>query len=422
VKLRAQLGQHRSQPSGVEEVLHVEIARGLEIHEHGCLIRNDIEPVEGDRHPRASRDGREMNDGVGGAADGEKHSAGAFSNAWAVRMRSGVSREAPSLTAASPVASAARSRSAWTAGMAAVPGSVMPSVSARQAMVLAVPITAQVPAVVASRLSMPSISSWISVPRGSAPRSGGSPCTRRGARPPIARHHGAGHELYGGHARGGRPHELGGHRLVAAAHQHHRVHGLGPHHLLDVHGHEVAIEHARRLEEDLAERDGGELDGQAARRRDAALDRLDQLGEMAVTVVEAAAGVRDAHHRLGEARRRVTHRPREGASEIEGEIPSRRSWSSRAPGPGPCRSPSDEARGASSAPRPKRKKRPAATRRTQPMGTKRRSLTAAKTASPSAASMPQRRARRHEHRRGVAGAQRHRGQLRLVTHLGEERR
>jgi hypothetical protein len=35
----------------------------------------------------------------------------------------------------------------------------MPSVSARQAMVLAVPITAQVPAVVASRLSMPSISS-----------------------------------------------------------------------------------------------------------------------------------------------------------------------------------------------------------------------------------------------------------------------
>src|SRR5207249_3174786 len=116
---------------------------------------------------------------------------------------------------------------------------------------------------------------------------------------PSPGHHGSGHELYGGHARGGRPHELGGHCLVAAAHQHHRVHGLGPHHLLDVHGHEVTIEHARRLEEDLAERDGGELDGQAARRRDAALDCLDQLGEMAVTVVEAAAGIRDAHHRLG---------------------------------------------------------------------------------------------------------------------------
>jgi hypothetical protein len=44
--------------------------------------------------------------------------------------------------------------------MAAVPGSVMPSVSATQAMVLAVPMTAQVPEVVASRLSTPSISSF----------------------------------------------------------------------------------------------------------------------------------------------------------------------------------------------------------------------------------------------------------------------
>src|SRR5574341_1067764 len=33
---------------------------------------------------------------------------------------------------------------------------------------------------------------------------------------------------------------------------------------------------------------------------------------------------------------------------------------------------------------------------------------------------PERRARGHERRRGVAGAQRHRGQLRLVAHLGEE--
>ena len=46
--------------------------------------------------------------------------------------------------------------------MAEVPGSAMPSVSARQAIVLAVPITAQVPAVVARLLSMPSISSLVS--------------------------------------------------------------------------------------------------------------------------------------------------------------------------------------------------------------------------------------------------------------------
>src|SRR5262249_10363707 len=43
--------------------------------------------------------------------------------------------------ARNPLASAIRSRSACTAGMVALPGKLMPSVSAMQAMVLAVPIS-----------------------------------------------------------------------------------------------------------------------------------------------------------------------------------------------------------------------------------------------------------------------------------------
>ena len=62
------------------------------------------------------------------------------------------------LAARSPVASAIRKRSAWTAGIAAEPGRLMPSASVIQAIVLAVPMTAQVPAVVASRPSTRSIS------------------------------------------------------------------------------------------------------------------------------------------------------------------------------------------------------------------------------------------------------------------------
>ena len=58
-----------------------------------------------------------------------------------------------SRTAAWPDASAATSRCESTAGIAAVPGSDMPIASAMQAIVLAVPITAQVPAVVARRPS-----------------------------------------------------------------------------------------------------------------------------------------------------------------------------------------------------------------------------------------------------------------------------
>ncbi len=61
-------------------------------------------------------------------------------------------------TARRPLASPARSRSACTAGIAALPGSAMPSASASAAMVEAVPITAQVPAVVARLPSTASIS------------------------------------------------------------------------------------------------------------------------------------------------------------------------------------------------------------------------------------------------------------------------
>ena len=88
----------------------------------------------------------------------------AFSIAPAVMILSGVRSDRASATARAPVASAARSRSACTAGMAAVPGSVMPSASAMAAMVEAVPMTAQVPAVVTSRPSTASISAWPSLP------------------------------------------------------------------------------------------------------------------------------------------------------------------------------------------------------------------------------------------------------------------
>ena len=59
-----------------------------------------------------------------------------------------------------------RRRSAWTAGMQAPPGSIIPSASVMQAMVLAVPMTMQVPAVGANWPLTSSISAAsISPPR-----------------------------------------------------------------------------------------------------------------------------------------------------------------------------------------------------------------------------------------------------------------
>ncbi len=88
----------------------------------------------------------------------------AFSNAFAVRMRSGVTWFLASATARLPVRSAMRMRSAVTAGGDAPPGTMMPSASATQAMVLAVPITEQVPTLATSwlftcEISVASISS-----------------------------------------------------------------------------------------------------------------------------------------------------------------------------------------------------------------------------------------------------------------------
>ena len=80
----------------------------------------------------------------------------AFSTDCVVMIVEGVIGCCVRRTATRPDASAATSRCESTAGIAAVPGNAIPKASVMQAIVLAVPMTAQVPAVTAS---LPSISS-----------------------------------------------------------------------------------------------------------------------------------------------------------------------------------------------------------------------------------------------------------------------
>ena len=136
----------------------------------------------------------------------------------------------------------------------------------------------------------------------------------------AAGHHRAGDQADGGLARRHRAHQLRRHGLVAAAHQHYRVHGLRAHHFLGVHGHEVAELEAGRIEEHLAERDGGEFDRQRAGRQHAALHGVQHLGKVAVAVVETGRRIGDADHRLLQHRARVAHGGGEGAAQIEREI------------------------------------------------------------------------------------------------------
>ncbi len=74
----------------------------------------------------------------------------AFSTLASVTSDAGATGRATSRIACAPASSAIRSRSACTAGALAASSGWKPSTLARHAIVLAVPITPQVPAVVAS--------------------------------------------------------------------------------------------------------------------------------------------------------------------------------------------------------------------------------------------------------------------------------
>ena len=113
----------------------------------------------------------------------------------------------------------------------------------------------------------------------------------------VADHHRAGGQHDRRQVDARRRHHLRRQGLVAAADQDDRVHRLRADHLLGVHRHEVAQEHAGRMRERLVDRDGGEFHRQAAREHDAALDRFDQLRDVAVARVEVAVGVGDADDR-----------------------------------------------------------------------------------------------------------------------------
>jgi hypothetical protein len=104
-----------------------------------------IEGFQVDFHAGAAGYGGQVNQAVGGPADGLQHdhriAHGGFGDQFARLGRAGIAISAARL----PLASAMRRRSAWVAGAVALMGSARPSASMMQAMVLAVPITMQVP-------------------------------------------------------------------------------------------------------------------------------------------------------------------------------------------------------------------------------------------------------------------------------------
>ena len=97
-------------------------------------------------------------------------------------------------------------------------------------------------------------------------------------------------------------HELGWDSFVAAAEEDDRVERVGTNALLDIHCHQVSIEHGGGLHQVLPERDRRELQWEPSAKEDAALDCVGELAKVEIAVDELRPGVADADYRSARER------------------------------------------------------------------------------------------------------------------------
>ena len=255
-----------------------------------------------DRHADAAGDRGQVDDRVGRAADAPAARAARSRPTSGVMICAGVTRARASATARSPVASAraqpigvhgresrrcraAPSRAPRRAGHRA--GRAHDGAGARRGREVALdPLD-----LLARRRRR----------RGSAPRSAGNRCrrraARRGARPVII---GPATSWIAGTPADAAPMSCAG--TVLSQPPTSTTASIGWARIISSTSIDIRLRNIMLvgLEEHLAERDRREIERQAAGRQHAALHRVDQLGEVAVAVVEAAGGVRDADDRPGQ--------------------------------------------------------------------------------------------------------------------------
>ena len=253
IELIRQRAQHRHEPAGPVQILHVVLAGGLEIDQHRGLAAQPVEAVEVEIEAAAPGNGREMDHGVGRAADREQHpkrigEGGGREDAIRCEpvcrerhgARAGLTRNPL------PVGEHRRDRGAARQHHAerfrrAGHGAGRPHHHAGAG-------RGHEPAADLGDLVLVDAAAPVSTPVAPAIGAGAEPLA-----PVAPGQHRPRDQLDRGHACACRRHELGRHGLVAAADQHHRIERMGADHLLRVHRHEISEEHGCRVHEGLAE-------------------------------------------------------------------------------------------------------------------------------------------------------------------------
>ena len=115
---------------------------------------------------------------------------------------------------------------------------------------------------------------------------------------PVAAQHRARRNIDRRQSHADRTHDEAGCGLVAAAHQHRAIERMAAQQFLGLHRQEIAIEHGRRLDEGLRQRNRRQFDREATGLQHAAFDVLGAHAQMRVAGIDLAPGIDDADHRL----------------------------------------------------------------------------------------------------------------------------
>ena len=308
IEQRLQLVQHGAHSACGEEILHVMRTGRLQIDQHRRRIGEFVQALERHGNAEAAGDSGEMNDRIGRASDREQHPERILDGGRCYDTIDGQPRACE--CDCSPAGRLGRAQSVGVhrrnrggPGQQHAEGFGDAGHRARGAHHRARSRSRREPRLDAiERCAIDLVATEL---RPETPAIG----TRAEPLAIVARgQHRSGDEPDRRHARRRCAHQLRGNGLVAAADQNDCIQRLRPAHFLDVHRHEVAIHQTRGMEEDFAEGDRRKRERQATGGEHAALHRVDQLGEMAMAIVQIGSSARDADRGRCEQRRRVTHR------------------------------------------------------------------------------------------------------------------
>ena len=288
------LTQERRGPSRVGEVLHQEAAGRLQIQQHRRGLGQFVEPLEGQRDAGPPGHREEMNDGVGGTADGMKGADGVVERSGAQQPRRfQVQFHQAHDLASGPV------RQARSAGIGRRVGGVPGQCHSQgfgqrgqgggRAHGHAVARTPDHGALEIQPV-------FLADPPGSkfgleAPAIGAG--SQLLASPVGGELWPAGHENRR-HVRTHGAHEQSRRGLVATSQEDHPIQRIGPDAFLHVHAQEVPEEHGGGAHVELAQRDDRKFEGHPAGLPDPLLDPLGQRAQVGIAMGQLAPGVADA--------------------------------------------------------------------------------------------------------------------------------